>query len=702
MSAAAPRPLSALRGIGPARAARLGTLGIASVEDLLLLAPLRHEDRRAFHSLRQLAALPPGEKGTVRVKVVESRLIRTRRRGFSLVRAAVSDGETQETAVWFNQPYLARHLAPGRELILHGDCKPSRGRGRPRQMENPELEMLPAEAGPEDAIHMGRVVPVYRRVGPLSGRMLRRLMHQALQDLPPGAAADPLPEEMRARLALPGRAAALHALHFPEGTVEEGVPAAATAARRRLAFEELLLLCLALERKRRQRRASRRGFAYQVPPDLRARMARLLPFPLTPGQREAIRCIGQDLRSPAPMARLLQGDVGSGKTLVAMLTMWLAAENGQQAALMVPTEVLAEQQHRVAEELLRPAGHPVGLLTGRLPAPRRREVKRALAAGRVRLVVGTHALIQDDVAFHRLGLVIVDEQHRFGVGQRLRLAAKGREPDLLIMTATPIPRSLALTRYGDLDHAEIRDRPPGRVAVATEVLPASRRDEAWQAVREVVAEGNQAFIVYPLLEEGGPLGRAAARRAHQDLAAGPLAGIALGLVHGRMPGEKRQEVMESFATGRLPVLVSTSVVEVGVDVPGATLMVVEHAERFGLAQLHQLRGRVGRGTRPGRCLLLQGPQAAPEAQERLRLLAETDDGFAIARLDLALRGPGEVLGERQHGEADLRLAHPARDADLLDAAREWAVDLSRADLPSVLEQAVQARWGRRLGLLAGG
>ena len=691
--------LADLFGVGAARGRAVAEEGFETAEDLLSHAPARYEDRSRFARLADLRALPSGRRATLRVRIVSARLLRTRRRGFTILQAKVTDGVDTAPVVWFNQPYLARHLGADRELILYGAWSDEvRGGG----LRNPELELVPATAGPDAAVHTGRIVPVYRRLGPLSPRQIRRLMHDILEALPEDLV-DPLPGALLEATGLPGRLAALRATHFPApGTPLADLMAWRTAAQRRLIYEEFLLLALAFDMKRAQRAGSTRGIAYDIPDPLRVRLRELLPFRLTPGQLEALRAIGHDLRSPSPMARLLQGDVGCGKTVVALLTMLVAVENGFQAALMAPTEVLAEQHLLGLRRLLEPTGLEIGLLTGSGRAPERRRIKERLATGELKVVVGTHALIQEDVRFARLGLVVIDEQHRFGVAQRVLLSRKGMHPDVLVMTATPIPRSLALAEYGDLDHVEIRDRPPGRRPVRTLVRPESVRPRVLEYLRREVGRGRQAFIVYPLVAETEKLDLAAAQEAWTELVHGPLRGLPVGLLHGRLPSAEKEAAMAAFVAGRTAVLVATTVIEVGVDVPNATLLVIEHAERFGLAQLHQLRGRVGRGAQRSLCVLLHGPQPSAEAARRLEVLARTHDGFEIARADLAMRGPGELLGLRQHGPLDLRLADLVRDEEFLERARTDAARLMAAGLPGPLAQAALRRWGRRVGLLAAG
>lgn len=688
-----------LPGIGPVRQAALAETGILTVDDLLTLAPRRYEDRSRFMTLAQLACRPAGEKGTLLVEIRSSRLLRTRRRGLTITRATVTDSSGEEEVVWFNQPYLVRHLTPGRRLILFGGM--SGADGRPGCIQNPEMELLPKDESGEASVHMGRVVPVYPRTAGFSSRQLRRLLHQALA-AGAGHAPDPLPVELLRRRDLPERAAALRALHFPTTDVDpEELAACRTPAQRRLIYEELLLLLVALHLKRQKRRRGARGWTCLPAAGADAELKSFLPFSLTPGQEKAWKIIAGDLRGATPMARLLQGDVACGKTAIAAMALLLAVKSGTQAALMVPTEILARQHHTRLERLLAPAGMRVGLLLGGRPTDASRRLKAELAGLEPCLVIGTHALIQKDVRFGNLGLVVIDEQHRFGVAQRMRLAEKGRHPDLLVMTATPIPRSLALTRYGDLDLVEIRDRPPGRATVRTEILPRSEAATAWEAVRSAATAGRQAFIVYPLVEESKSSDLAAACAAYADLGAGALAGLRLGLVHGRLPARERQATMAAFMAGRIQVLVATTVIEVGLDVEDATVLVVAHAERFGLAQLHQLRGRIGRGSRPSTCYLLHGDRLGDESRQRLAVLERTFDGFELAREDLRLRGAGELLGVRQHGSMGLRLADIVRDEEILQEAREDCLTLSAAAMPEELAQAARRRWGQPLGLGSG-
>ena len=641
-----------LRGVGPGRAALLARLGVRTVGDLLRYCPRRHEDRRSIAPLGQLAI---GQATTFRGRVVDQRELRPRA-GLVISQAVLEDGTGRVRLVWFNQPWRLRDAAPGRELVAFGTAQ---WRYRELQVQNPEYEVL--EGG--DLLQVGRMVPVYRLTEGLNQRGMRRLVWQVLED---GGAVieDPLPEELRSRRSLVPLQRALRGIHFPADFLD------LEAARRRLAFDELFGMQKALAAGRRERAGVVKGLRYGPPGALTRAMLERLPFALTAGQRRSLEEIWADLERPEPMYRLLQGDVGSGKTVVAAGALLRAVEAGHQGALMVPTELLAEQHAANLRRLVEPLGVRLDLLTGGQPKREREAVQERLAAGESGVVVGTHALVQEGVRFARLALAVIDEQHRFGVRQRELLPEKGERPDLLVMTATPIPRTLILTLYGDMAVSLIDSLPPGRRPVKTFFLERNRREEAYGFLERQVGAGHLAYVVCPLIEESEAMtARAAAQLA--DQLRRRFAGDGVGLVHGRMPFREREAVMEEFRTGRQRILVATTVIEVGMDVPEATVMVVEGAERFGLAQLHQLRGRVGRGDAPGYCLLLEG-KGTPEARERLSTLAGLTDGFAVAEADLKARGPGEFFGTRQHGLPDLVVADPLRDADLLLEAREEA------------------------------
>ena len=696
-----------LKGVGPRRAAELERAGLRTSDDLLHRFPLRYEDRSR---LVRSTDLRPGEAAAIRGRVVSTGLRQTRRRGFSLFEMLLRDDAGTFRAVWMNQPYLKTAFSPGQRVLLYGTAE-WRDPGGLR-LSNPQYELLgpggedderpagedgaegPGEAGP---LHGARVVPVYERIGALSAKQLRALVHRALELLPDDLD-DPLPAGLRARRRLPDRGRALRETHFPPP--DAPLPLLnrfRTPAQVRLILEELFLFRLGLEVRGQARTRERKPHAVRVDDRVRRSALAALPFRLTAGQKGALRTIVDDLRRPYPMNRLLQGDVGCGKTIVAFLAALVALENGLQVAFMAPTELLAEQHYLTLRPLLARSRYRVVSLTGSRGARARRETLAALAAGEAHLAVGTHALVQRSVAFRALGLAIIDEQHRFGVRQRATLREKGRRPDVLVMTATPIPRSLALTAYGDLDVSVIRDRPPGRTPVDTRMEPESRREAVHALVEDQLRLGRQAYVVYPLVDESDKVDLKAAAVMAEALAR-RFPGQAVDVLHGRMKPDEREAVMARFARGDVHVLVTTTVVEVGVDVPGASVMVVEHAERFGLAQLHQLRGRVGRG--PGRawCRLLYREPLSDVGRARLEAVARTSDGFELAERDLELRGPGEVLGTRQSGLPALRLANLVRDRDVMETAREEAERAVREGVAADLLARLDAGWMERFGL----
>jgi len=691
-----------VRGIGPKRATALVAAGIERVADLVEWLPFRWEDRRAFATIAKLR--PHGPESTLDLRVVSSRLIRTRRRGLTIFTALLADGTGTIKAIWYNQPYLERVLTADARVVVFGRATPDRS-GRELVLDNPEYERL--EADDDAGIHTGRIVPVYRKLGGLSSRALRTVMHGVLSALRDEDLDDPVPAEVRDRQGLVTRRAALTETHFPPGTASMAeLELRRTPAQRALAFEEIFLLQLALAVRRNAAQRVVREAPYEISDALRVKLAKLLPFKLTEAQKRVLKEIGEDLRSPHPMNRLLQGDVGSGKTIVALLTLLVAVENGFQGVLMAPTEILADQHARSILRILREAGSEVrvSVLTGSLKAQAKRRALTDIANGRAQLIVGTHALFEGGVKFKRLGLVVVDEQHRFGVMQRLALTSKGTRPDVLVMTATPIPRSLALTLYGDLDLSVIDEMPPGRTPITTVVRRERDRAKAYEGLRHEIARGGQAYVVVPLVEEtaASDLKAATAFRAHLKKDVFP--DLAIGLLHGRLKGEEKDRVMQEFARGAIQLLVATTVVEVGVDVPNASVMLVEHAERFGLSQLHQLRGRVGRGAAKSYCVLMVGEGADGEtARERLATMELTSDGFKIAEKDLELRGPGAVFGTQQHGLSDLQfLAAILRDPGLLDDARQEARRIVAAGGAEAVFARLGAGWRKRLELPAVG
>jgi ATP-dependent DNA helicase RecG len=691
-----------IKGIGPKRAEGLASVGIESVADLVEVFPFRWEDRRAF---AKVAELGQGNADvTLELRVVSSRLIRTRKRSFTIFNAVLADDSGAIKAVWYNQPYLERVMVKGARVVVFGRATTDRY-GKELVLDNPDYERLDDEH--DTGIHTGRVVPVYRKLGGLPSRSLRQVMHGVLAGLNDGDLIDPVPSDVRARQGLMTKLAALRATHFPpDDTSMNDLTLGRTPAQRTLAFEEIFLVQLALAERREDVVRAARGAHYEIPDALRVKLAKLLPFKLTGAQKRVLKEIGVDLRSLHPMNRMLQGDVGSGKTIVALLTLLVAVENGYQGVLMAPTEILADQHARNILALLAGAGGDVtvSVLTGSLKAAAKRRALLDIANGHAQLVVGTHALFESGVSFKRLGLCVVDEQHRFGVMQRLALGSKGTRPDMLVMTATPIPRSLALTLYGDLDMSIIDELPPGRLPVTTVVRREQERERAYEGLRREIANGRQAFIVVPLVEETAAKDLKAATVFAAHLKKDVFPSLAIGLLHGRMKGEDKDRVMQEFARGAIQILVATTVVEVGVDVPNASIMVVEHAERFGLSQLHQLRGRVGRGAAKSYCVLMVGDAADGEtARERLKTMETTNDGFKIAEKDLELRGPGAVFGTKQHGLTDLQfLAAILRDPGLLDDARSEAKRVAASGGAQDVFARLGGTWRRRLELPAVG
>ncbi len=688
-------PVQYAKGIGPQRALALAKLGIGSVEDLLFHLPMRYEDRRSFTRIADLRA---GMKTAVAGTIVVAGLRRARR--MTLYEIRLQDESGRLKALWFNQPYLKDVLPRGARVVLYGAVEHDSFSGQ-IMMASPQHEVTSDEE--ESAgIHSGRIVPIYEKLGPLTGRTLRRILTQLasdLRDLP-----DPLPQEVRERLGVTGRAEALRRVHAPsdDDRIEE-LNSARSPAHLRLILEEFFLFQLGLARRRQGVRGERKGIAFQITDRTREAVKRILPFHLTEAQKRVLREIAEDMKSPHPMNRLVQGDVGSGKTMVAVLSMVIAAENGCQAAFMAPTEILAEQHFLTLRRLLARCTYRVELLTSAVKGKERVAALERLASGQASMAVGTQALIQEGVRFHRLGLAVVDEQHRFGVLQREDLRRKGLTADVLVMTATPIPRTLALTAYGDLDLSVVDQKPPGRTPIRTLLKPASARREVLELVRREVEAGRQAYVVYPLVEESEKLEdvAAATEMAEEWRAALPQAQV--GLLHGRLKAPEKEAVMAAFAAGQLQVLVATTVIEVGVDVSNATAMVIEHAERFGLAQLHQLRGRVGRGTGQSTCVLLSYGRLSPEARARLSVMVETENGFVIAEKDLEIRGPGDFFGTRQWGMPNFRVSQLLRDRDLLEKARveafrcveEGVVDQPGHPLKAFVESGA---WERRFGL----
>ncbi len=666
-----------LKGVGPRRAEALARLGIRTVGDLLYHAPHRYLDAT---TVSPLAKAQVGQEVTCVGRVVSTGVLPTRR-GLRVFRAVLRDDGGSEGSLlecaWPGQPFLERQIKKGQLLLVTGPVRYYHG----RQLVPREFVILAdeGETGPE----RGLVLPVYPATEGLTHRQIRGLVHQHLDALL-ALAADPHPQALRDAVGVADLRTALAAVHRP-ATV-----AAAEAGRRRLAFDELFDQQLVQARARALAKRARAGIRFTLKKELTTRLKQHLPFELTADQRHAVREIADDMTAPLRMHRLLMGDVGTGKTVVALFAMLLALENDYQAAIMAPTELLAEQHVATLSQLLEPLALRPDLLIGRLPAAEKAAARERIAAGASRLVVGTHALIQESVTFRRLGLAVIDEQHRFGVEQRAALVAKGDAPDVLLLTATPIPRSLALTLYGDLDVTQLRERPPGRGTVKTALRTEVARQRIYEFIRAECVAGRQAYVIYPVIDESERADLKAATTMAERLAQ-VFPEFRVGLVHGRLKPEERDAAMRAFRDNTVRILVATSVVEVGIDVPNATVMLIEHAERFGLAQLHQLRGRVGRGTGASHCILLSD---APEAAPRLQAFTETTDGFRIAELDLRERGMGELAGARQSGGVPLRYANFETDLPLLEAARRAAAEVIARD--ATLAEPAHAAYRERI------
>ncbi|HEV2176074.1 MAG TPA: ATP-dependent DNA helicase RecG [Terriglobia bacterium] len=689
-----------LKGVGPARAGMFDARAIRTVEDLLYYTPFRYEDRTRLTPIRQLV---PGQTTTVEAVVLTCGLMRTRR-GVYIYDLAARDASGMLRCKWFNAVYLEKNrvFREGQRVFFYGKVeRDPYGTGN-LQMIQPQFEILVEdEAHSGESLEVGRVVPIYEAIARISSRVLRHLTWNAFAALA-GRIPDPLPPSVRLKNKLLDRATSLRLTHFPDQDQPlDSLVNFRAPAQVRLIFEELFNVSAGLLLKRRKAKTVE-GIPFRVTASARQAIKKILPFHPTAAQKRALKEIVTDMMSPRPMNRLLQGDVGSGKTIVAVQAAIVAIENGYQVALMAPTEILATQHYLYIKQLLAPLGYEVELLSSARKPREKKEIKERAAAGSVQLLVGTHALIQKDVEFARLGLVIVDEQHRFGVLQRYQLIRKGLPPDVLVMTATPIPRTLALTLYGDLDFSVIDELPPHRSPIETRLLDESRRAQAFEFIRDRVKRGEQAYVVYPVIEESEKLDVQAAVHMHQHLARNVFPEFNVGLLHGRLPSDEKESVMRAFKENVAQILVSTTVVEVGVDVPNSTVMLVEHPERFGLAQLHQLRGRIGRGSVKSHCLLLAADRRSEVAEERLRALVSTTDGFKIAEMDLKIRGPGEFFGTRQSGIPAFRIANLIRDQEILEWAKREAAEFierpkSREEFEAFVSYLRNA-WARRYGL----
>jgi ATP-dependent DNA helicase RecG len=680
--------LADLPGIGPQRAKLLAKLDLVTIEDALVRhLPLRHEDRSQVIPLGRITV---GEARTC-AGTIAGISPPPRGRGRMPLVVTIRDASGFLNCAWFNQPYLARVLKRGQRLIVHGKVQPY-GRG-PLQMLVKDFEVV--EDGEDEPLHAGRLVPVYPLTEGLTQRPLRRLMKR-LVDGWADRLEDPLPDRVRTARGLVALPQAIAAAHFPESEGEQG------AARRRLVFDDFFLLEIGLA-IRRQREGRRRGLAMNPTGSLVRRLRASLPYSLTAAQERVWSEIRSDMAEPYPMSRLLQGDVGSGKTVVAALAALTAIEAGYQAAIMAPTEILAEQHLMTLGRLLEPLGVRAALLTSAVKGKARVEAAAAVESGEAGCVIGTHALVQGAVAFKRLGLAVIDEQHRFGVAHRAALRGKGESPDVLVMTATPIPRTLALTLYGDLDVSVLDELPPGRRPIATFARTGSKRRQIYDFLRAQIGEGRQVYVVYPLVEESEDSDLRAATEMAERLQRETFPERRVGLLHGRLGFADKERVMREFKDGVLDILVSTTVIEVGIDVPNASVMVIEHAERFGLSQLHQLRGRVGRGPWKSYCILLAG-STSEEGRRRIEAMTSTNDGFRIAEVDLELRGPGDFFGTRQSGLPEFRVADLLRDGAMLEEARREAFALVQADPKLVapehraLRAGLLTRWRGKLDL----
>ncbi|MBC7926548.1 MAG: ATP-dependent DNA helicase RecG [Bryobacteraceae bacterium] len=689
--------LTYVKGVGHARGEMLQAKGLSTVEDLLLYLPYRYEDRRNIKPVSQLA---PGEVASVVAEIQTARVSSFKRKNLGMFEATLSDGSGATLgAKWFNRAYLANTLIPGSRLSLFGKIELDSWTGR-LFVTNPEFETLGVEDESEASIHTARIVPIYEAASKVTTRIFRSVVRHVLGALPDME--DMLPEYLRQRLKLPGRLEAFRGVHLPaENEDVRLLNAFRTQGQIRMIFEEFFWLETGIALKRRKARGVT-GIAFELNDKVRGKIKAMLPFKPTGAQKKVLAEIAKDMEAPHPMHRLLQGDVGSGKTIVAAQAAIIAVENGYQVALLAPTEILATQHYLSFTKLFNKIGYVTAPLTGSHTAREKQKLKQLIAQGYVNIAIGTHALLEADVEFSKLGLAIIDEQHRFGVMQRLKLFEKGQRPDVLVMTATPIPRTLALTIYGDLDTSVIDELPPGRKAVVTKQFGEDRIEQVYSQIADQVAKGRQAYVVYPVIEEGETLATKAAEAMFAHLSTTVFPALRVGLLHGKMSAESKEQVMGSFQSGELEILVCTTVIEVGVDVPNATVMVIEQAERFGLAQLHQLRGRVGRGGEQSYCMLVTG-KLNDAARERIRTMVESNDGFYIAEMDMKLRGPGEFFGTKQSGLPSLRVANILRDGEILELARHEAMAFVEsppsAEALRLAVTWIQSHWQRRYGLV---
>ncbi|MBM3248082.1 MAG: ATP-dependent DNA helicase RecG [Candidatus Omnitrophica bacterium] len=660
-------PIQYLKGVGPKRSKILKNFGIETIEDLFYYFPRRYEDRTNFVSISQLKEK---EYQTIKGEVfIKGERKSWRRRGFSIFQLMVRDKTGKISAVWFNQPYLKKLFKNGQSVIFYGRIERYEGA---LQINSPEFEILDEKDKEEESLNLGRMVPVYSLSEGISQRYFRKLIKHTLDDFI-SKIQEPLPYDIRKRQDLLNLAQSIINIHFPEDKAIQ------QKAYQRLAFEEFFFYSIPVA-LRKLNTKQKQGIAHKIDEIFLTQFIQSLNFRLTSAQERVLAEIKKDMQSPQPMHRLLQGDVGSGKTVVAVISAIIASSGGWQVAFMVPTEILANQHYENIQKQIKRLSKKINLalLTSSLEDKDKQKLYREIREGKIDLVIGTHALIQEELKFKKLGLVVIDEQHKFGVSQRALLPKKGTNPDVLIMTATPIPRTLSMTIYGDLDISVIDQLPPGRVPVETQVFPEERIPEVHDFIKEKIKEGRQAYIVYPIIEESDFLELKAAQKMYDELRKGTFKDFRLGMVHGRLSRQKQDKTMMDFKNGKLDILVATTVLEVGIDVANASVLVIEHAERFGLAQLHQLRGRIGRGQYQSYCILIANPQS-PDAISRINAISSMSDGFQIAEEDLKIRGPGEFFGQRQHGLSELKIANPITQLNILQKAREEAMKLIEQD-----------------------
>ena len=660
------KPVRFIKGVGPKKAQAFACRGVFNIEDLLYYFPRRYEDRTKFSLI---SGLEEGMEQTIKVNVLVCGQRKSwRRRSFSITEAIVEDSSSRLSCVWFNQPYLKQYLKPGVGLILYGKVERYAGK---LQMTNPEFEVVSEEA--DESLNIGRIVPVYPAVAGLGQRSLRRMIKESL-DKYVSQLEDFLPYDLRSRNNLLNLSESLANIHFPETELRQ------KDAYTRLAFEEFFIFQLPLAIRKFKKKDSP-GIAHKADAKLASEFIKSLPFELTDSQKQVVKEIIEDMASPQPMQRLLQGDVGSGKTVVATIAGMIAIGGGYQVAFMVPTEILAQQHyekiklqcHKVTGEKIE-----IALLTGSLTAKDKENILKRIKSGEIDLVIGTHALLEGNVEFKSLGLVVIDEQHRFGVAQRAKLPQKAKHPDVLIMTATPIPRTLAITLYADLDVSAITQMPAGRKPIKTEWITSFKREWLYGFIRKTVSQGKQAYVVYPIIEESFALDLLSAKKMYAEFQENIFKGFSVGLIHGKLKQKEQNRIMSEFKSGKLQILIATTVLEVGIDVANATLMVIEEAHRFGLSQLHQLRGRVGRSELESFCVVISDAAGA-DAKARLAGLVKYTDGFKIAEQDLKIRGPGEYFGTRQHGLTGLRIGNPLAQMQLLKKAKEETIRILDLD-----------------------